>query len=83
MKTTRDTVEGLPIEFSYSPVLHRIQSAIKWRAVHPDDPIQEPSARLTRFSHPEEDLVAKSKQELENLIAAADVKKGKKPHHTK
>ncbi|KAJ5266710.1 hypothetical protein N7478_009518 [Penicillium angulare] len=70
-----DTMDELPIDFSYSPVLHRIQSAIKWRAVHPEDPIQEPSATLTRFSHPEEDLVNKSKQKLENLIAAADVKK--------
>lgn len=71
-------MEELPIDFSFSPVLHRIQSAIKWRAVHPNDPIQEPSAQLTRFSHPDENLVNNSKQQLENLIAAADVKKGEK-----
>ncbi|KAJ5628877.1 hypothetical protein N7490_011105 [Penicillium lividum] len=70
-----DIIEGLPIEHSFSPLLHRIESAVRWRAVHPNEPIPEVSEQLTRFAHPHEDLVNKSKQQLENLISAADVKK--------
>ncbi|KAJ5751735.1 hypothetical protein N7520_008652 [Penicillium odoratum] len=70
-----DIIEGLPIEHSFSPLLHRIESAVRWRAVHPNDPIPEVSEQLTRFAHPPEDLVNRSKQQLENLISAADVKK--------
>lgn len=63
-------------EDSYSPLLHRIESAIRYRAVHPNDPVPEPSESLTRFAHPDSDLVEKSKQQLEDLISTADVKKG-------
>lgn len=73
---TRDLIEGLPIEHSFSPLLHRIEGAVRWRAVHPNDPVPEVSEQLIRFSHPDEDLVNKSKKQLEKLISAADVKKG-------
>lgn len=72
----RDLIEGLPIEHSFSPLLHRIEAAVRWRAVHPDDPVPEVSEQLTRFSHPDENLVNKSKKQLEKLISVADVKKG-------
>lgn len=71
-----DVIEGLPIEHSFSPLLHRIQAAIRYRAVHPNDPILEPSERLTKFSQPDDDLVEKTRKDLEKLMAAADVKKG-------
>ncbi|KAJ5805490.1 uncharacterized protein N7503_003092 [Penicillium pulvis] len=70
-----DLIEGLPIEHSFSPQLHRIEAAVRWRAVHPDDPVREVSEQLTRFSRPDEGLVNKSKKQLEKLISAADVKK--------
>lgn len=69
-------MEDLIREESYSPLLHRIESAIRYRAVHPNDPVPEPSAILSKFAQPDEDLVEKSKQQLEALISAADVKKG-------
>ncbi|KAE8375654.1 SPOC like C-terminal domain-containing protein [Aspergillus bertholletiae] len=68
-------VETFPIDDSYSPVLHRIDTAIRARAINPDQPIPPPSERLTKFSHPPEDLVQRSQKQLEKLIELADVKK--------
>lgn len=72
-----DIIEGLPIEDAFSPLLHRLDSAIRYRAVHPEDPILEPAERLTEFAHPSEDMVNKSKAHLEKLVSLADVKKGR------
>ena len=60
---------------TYSPVLHRIDQAVRWRAVHPTDPVPGPYEILTRYSQPPEELTSKSKHRLEKLIAAADIKK--------
>ncbi|KAF7589780.1 ATP-dependent DNA helicase II subunit 2 [Aspergillus hancockii] len=70
-----DPVENFPIEDSYSPVLHRIDSAVRARAIRPNEPIPPISERLTKFSNPPEDLVRKSKKYLEKLIEISDVKK--------
>lgn len=66
----------LPIDESFSPLLHRIESAVRYRAVHPDNPVLEPPEVLTKFAHPGEELVKKSASFLEDLISKADVKKG-------
>jgi len=66
----------MPMTDTYSPILHRIDQAVRWRAVHPTEPIPPPYEILTRYSKPPEELVAKSKRQLEKLVAAADVKKG-------
>ena len=68
--------EYMSLDETYSPVLHRIDQAIRWRAVHPNEPIPPPSEILTRYSRPPEPLVAEAKSYLERSIAAADVKKG-------
>ncbi|KAL5366026.1 SPOC like C-terminal domain-containing protein [Aspergillus floccosus] len=70
-----DPIEGLPIEDSFSPVLHRINAAIRSRAIHRGEPIPHPSERLTKFSHPPDDLVEKSKKYLVKLVEVAEVKK--------
>ncbi len=72
--------EGNPAEYmnmtdTYSPVLHRIDQAVRWRAVHPTEPVPPPYSILTRYYSPPEELVAGAKRKLEKLIAAADVKK--------
>lgn len=67
----------MPINDTYSPVLHRIDQAVRWRAVHPNEPIPPVYEILTKYSKPPEQLVAKAKRQLEKLVAAADVKKGK------
>ena len=61
---------------TFSPVLHRIDQAVRWRAVHPTEPVPPPYEILVRYSNPPEELVNQSKRRLEKLIAAADVKKG-------
>ncbi|KAH3036529.1 ATP-dependent DNA helicase II subunit 2 [Aspergillus fumigatus] len=50
-------------------------SAIRYRAIHPDDPVLPPSKNLTKLSQPPQDLVEKSKAYLQKLMEAADVKK--------
>lgn len=72
--------EGNPAEYmsmtdTYSPVLHRIDQAVRWRAVHSSESIPPPYEILTRYSNPPEELVAGAKKKLQKLIAAADVKK--------
>ena len=74
--------EGKPTEYmamtdTYSPVLHRIDQAIRWRAVHPTEPVPPPYDVLTRYSKIPEELRATSKSQLAKLIDVADVKKGK------
>ena len=72
--------DGNPTEYmqmsdTYSPVLHRIDQAVRWRAVHPDKPIPPPHEILTRYQHPPASLLATAKPHLETLIAASSVKK--------
>lgn len=61
---------------TYSPVLHRIDQAIRWRAVHPNKPIPPPHEILVRYSEPPKELVIGAKRKLEELVSAANVKKG-------
>ncbi|TQB70240.1 ATP-dependent DNA helicase II subunit 2 [Monascus purpureus] len=70
-----EQINALPIDHSYSPLLHRVDSAIRYRAIHPNDPIPPASETLTKLSHPPADLVEKSKKYLERLVEASDVKK--------
>lgn len=68
--------EYMPMTDTFSPILHRIDQAVRWRAVHPTEPIPPPYEILTRYSQPPEEAVSRSKRKLEKLMAAADVKKG-------
>ncbi|KAJ5095663.1 hypothetical protein NUU61_005019, partial [Penicillium alfredii] len=70
-----ELVSGLPIEESFSPLLHRIESAVRYRAVYPNEPVLEPSERLTKFAHPSAEVVKKAQQHLDALISTAEVKK--------
>ncbi|KAL8673333.1 MAG: hypothetical protein Q9168_002257 [Polycauliona sp. 1 TL-2023] len=67
--------EYMPMTDTFSPVLHRIDQAVRWRAVHPTKPVPPPYDVLVRYSNPPEELVTQSKKRLEKLMAAADVKK--------
>ena len=62
---------------TFSPVLHRIDQAVRWRAVYPGEPIPPPYEILTKYSKPPEELQRKARRDLEKVVAAADVKKGK------
>ena len=74
--------EGEPMEYakiedSYSPLLHRVNQIIRWRATHPDPnlPLPDPPQILTRFSAPPADLLQQAEKQLAALTKAADVKK--------
>ncbi|KAL3442518.1 SPOC like C-terminal domain-containing protein [Aspergillus insuetus] len=71
-----DLVEApFPIEDSFSPVLHRVNAAIRSRAINPNDPIPPPAAILTQFSQPPQHLLESAQRQLKKLIDVADVKK--------
>ncbi|KAL4923664.1 ATP-dependent DNA helicase 2 subunit KU80 [Aspergillus undulatus] len=71
-----DLVEApFPIEDSFSPVLHRVNAAIRSRAINPKDPIPPPAKILTQFSQPSEHLLQNAEGPLKQLIEVADVKK--------
>ncbi|KAG8534150.1 uncharacterized protein KY384_000994 [Bacidia gigantensis] len=72
--------EGNPCEYmamadTYSPVLHRIDQAVRWRAINPDKPIPPPYEILIRYSNPPTEKIERSASRLKKLVAAADVKK--------
>ncbi|KAK4114134.1 SPOC domain-like protein [Canariomyces notabilis] len=67
--------EYAPIDDSYNPVIHRINQAIRARAVDPEAPLEPPAEILLRYSKPPEKLIDKAKPDIEALIDAAEVKK--------
>ncbi|KAK5664054.1 hypothetical protein OQA88_268 [Cercophora sp. LCS_1] len=67
--------EYAPIDDLYNPIIHRINQAIRARAVHPDEPVGEPAEILLRYSKPPEALVKDAYSAIEELIDAAEVKK--------
>lgn len=73
---SRKPVEYAPIDETYNPIIHRMNQAIRARAVDPDAPIGPPAEILLRFSHPPEKLLDKAKSEIDALIDTAEVKKG-------
>ncbi|OJJ03536.1 hypothetical protein ASPVEDRAFT_737011 [Aspergillus versicolor CBS 583.65] len=64
-----------PLEDSFSPILHRVNAAIRSRAIHPKDPIPPPAKILTQFSQPPEHVLRNAERHLKKLIEVADVKK--------
>ncbi|KAI1074338.1 ATP-dependent DNA helicase II subunit 2 [Whalleya microplaca] len=69
------TMEYAAVEDVYCPPLHRINQVVRHRAIYPDDPMPPVPAILLKYSQPPEDLLAKAKRRLEDLIDVADVKK--------
>ncbi|KAH8815692.1 SPOC like C-terminal domain-containing protein [Xylogone sp. PMI_703] len=67
--------EYMTIEETFSPYLHRLNQAIRRRAVEPKEPVGPPADILVKWSHPPEDLVKLSAKRLDKLIEAASVKK--------
>ncbi|KFA62665.1 hypothetical protein S40285_07845 [Stachybotrys chlorohalonatus IBT 40285] len=67
--------EYVPIEDTFNPTIHRINNAIKTRAVHPENPIPDTPPILLRFSGPPKDLTEKVQANIDTLVEAAEVKK--------
>ncbi|KAK7428565.1 ATP-dependent DNA helicase yku80 [Neonectria magnoliae] len=67
--------EYVSIEDTYNPAIHRINHAVKSRAIHPEKPIADMPSILLRFASPPEDLIEKVQHKLDALVEAAEVKK--------
>ncbi|KAI9672756.1 MAG: ATP-dependent DNA helicase II subunit 2 [Alyxoria varia] len=72
--------DGNPAEYArmeetFSPVLHRINQAVRYRAVYPDKDVPPPSSVLTKYSQPPQELIDQSESALTRLKEVADVKK--------
>jgi ATP-dependent DNA helicase 2 subunit 2 len=70
-----EPAEYVKIEDTYNPTIHRINHAVKTRAVYPEKPIPPTPAVLLRFAAPPQDLIEKVQSRVDSLVAAADVKK--------
>lgn len=64
------------MEDVFNPAIHRINHAIKRRAVNPDSTVSEMPAELLKFSSPPVSLIERVRGKIETLVRAADVKKG-------
>lgn len=62
-------------------MIHRLNQAIKRRAVQPEESVQPPADILIRFSNPPKELVTSCQAQLKTLVAAANVKKGMMPSY--
>jgi hypothetical protein len=71
-----EPAEYVPIDDAFNPSIHRINHAVKARAIHPDGPVPSIPPLLTRFAAPPEDLISKVQGRIDSLIQAAEVKKG-------
>ncbi|CAN8097257.1 unnamed protein product [Discula destructiva] len=72
--------EGNPAEYAplddlYSPVIHRVNQAVRARAVQEDGPIEEIAPVLLKYSQPPSGVIKQAKRKIDGLIEAADVKK--------
>lgn len=67
--------EHMPIEDTFSPVLHRVNQVIKHRAVHPEEALPPVPEILVKYSKPPNELIEKAQPTLEAILQAADIKK--------
>lgn len=71
----RNPSEYAAIDDTYNPIIHRLNQAIRQRAVDPEGKIDPVPPVLVRYAAPPEGLVQKSASSIEALITTADVKK--------
>jgi ATP-dependent DNA helicase 2 subunit 2 len=79
-KVRRNPQEYAALDDLYSPIIHRINQALRERAVDHEKKIEdiikaEPKI-LMKYSEPPEELITKAKPQIENLKKFADVKLG-------
>lgn len=67
--------EYMPIEETFSPVLHRVNQVIRQRAVHPSEPLPPIPEILLKYSNPPPSATQAAQPALEKVLLAADVKK--------
>ncbi|KAK0389105.1 hypothetical protein NLU13_2680 [Sarocladium strictum] len=70
-----EPAEYASIDDTFNPAIHRINHAVKTRAIHPDGQVPSIPPLLLRFAAPPEDLIGKVQGRIDSLIQAAEVKK--------
>lgn len=75
MNLVNDDEEEMAMDDTFSPVLHTIEGAIKYRAVHPDRDIPPKPEAFLAYSRQPEELQERCKDSLLRLVKAAEVKK--------
>lgn len=75
MSLDRDDEEMLEMDETYSPVLHTIEGAVRYRAVYPDASVPPKREAFMAYSKQPEELQVQSQEALRRLVKAADVKK--------
>ncbi|KAJ4169970.1 ATP-dependent DNA helicase yku80 [Fusarium falciforme] len=76
-----EPAEYAPIDDTFNPTIHRINHAVKSRAVYPEKPIPDTPSTLLRFASPPEDLIEKVQSKIDTLVEVADFRprsKGKR-----
>lgn len=70
------TMEYAAVDDTFCPPLHRINQAIRHRAIHADKPVPPMPTILGKYAFPDHDLVKNAQSRLDDLIATAELKKG-------
>lgn len=65
----------MPIDDTFSPVLHRVNQVIRQRAVHPDKGLPPVPDILLKYSQPPPTALENAQSALDKILAAADMKK--------
>lgn len=71
----RDPAEYAPIDETFNPSIHRINHAVKHRAIQPDGTLPETPPILLQFSAPPQNLVDRVQNQVDALVELAEVKK--------
>lgn len=69
--------EYMTIDETYSPLIHRIDQAIRYRAAKPEAGIKPAADILLKWTSPPAEIVSQSASQLHRLVKAADIKKGR------
>ncbi|PHH72534.1 hypothetical protein CDD80_4472 [Ophiocordyceps camponoti-rufipedis] len=77
------SAEYAPIDETFNPSIHRINHAVRMRAVQPDKPVPPTPSILLRYCSPPEDLIERVQSRIKTLIEVAEVKKGELPPKAK
>jgi hypothetical protein len=76
LTTYRVPMEYAKIKDTYSPLVNRVNQVIRHRAVYPSQPLPKPLSILTKYTATPKKLLDESKEAIEAIMKAGDVKKG-------
>ncbi|RCI14710.1 hypothetical protein L249_6454 [Ophiocordyceps polyrhachis-furcata BCC 54312] len=69
------SAEYATIDETFNPSIHRINHAVRIRAVHPEKPLPQTPRVLLRYCAPPEDLIERVHSRIKALVEVAEVKK--------